>query len=75
MKYFFSENMQSGSSAISSVHALISTLVEKEDKRNPLTDKEIAEHISGLGTAVSRRTVAKYREELGYAPSAKRKAF
>jgi RNA polymerase sigma-54 factor len=75
MKYFFSENMQSDSSAVSSVHALISTLVEKEDKKNPLTDKEIAERISGLGTAVSRRTVAKYREELGYAPSAKRKAF
>ncbi len=75
MKYFFSENMQSDSSAVSSVHALISMLVEKEDKKNPLTDKEIAERISGLGTAVSRRTVAKYREELGYAPSAKRKAF
>ena len=50
--------------------------LEKELEQLKLVKrKEIAERISGLGTAVSRRTVAKYREELGYAPSAKRKAF
>ncbi|HET9863732.1 MAG TPA: hypothetical protein VFP37_09845, partial [Steroidobacteraceae bacterium] len=38
------------------------------------SDSRIAELLSGEGIAVARRTVAKYREALGLAPSNERKA-
>ena len=40
-------------------------IVEGEDKRNPLTDDEIAQRLEAKGFAVARRTVAKYRDTLG----------
>jgi RNA polymerase sigma-54 factor len=47
------------------VKKIIKTLIEKEDKKKPLTDKDICEIISKQNNLkLSRRTVAKYREEL-----------
>ena len=40
-------------------------LKQIEDKKNPLTDQTLQEMLSGLGYNVARRTVAKYREQLG----------
>ena len=53
----------------------INDLISKEDKKQPLSDQKISELLNGNGTNIARRTVAKYREELGLLPSSKRKRF
>ena len=39
--------------------------VHAEDKRHPLTDEELAAILKEAGYVIARRTVAKYREQLG----------
>ena len=39
--------------------------VDAEDKRNPLTDLELSDILKKAGYVIARRTVAKYREQLG----------
>ncbi len=51
----------------------IKQLIESEDKRRPLSDAAIAELLKREGFDIARRTVAKYREELGIPSSAKRR--
>lgn len=48
------------------VDAVLRELIEHEDKTSPLTDDELAEMLNGRGMKMARRTVAKYRERLGY---------
>ena len=57
------------------VKQMILQLVEKEDKLKPLSDQQLAEQLSQQAITVSRRTVAKYRDQLGILPSLKRKLF
>ena len=45
-------------------------IIREEDGKNPLNDDQIAEMLSQRGTAISRRTVAKYRQQLNI-PSAR----
>lgn len=52
------------------VENAIRKIVEGEDVRNPLNDNEISELLSELGLNIKRRTVAKYRDQMGI-PSAK----
>ena len=40
-------------------------LIDKEDKRAPLSDDTLAEKMKELGFPVARRTIAKYRDRLG----------
>jgi RNA polymerase sigma-54 factor len=40
-----------------------------EDEASPLTDQEIAQVLADRGIQIARRTVAKYREQLGILPS------
>ncbi len=47
------------------IEAEISALVEKEDKRHPLSDEKIRQEMQEWGYDVSRRTVAKYRDRQG----------
>ena len=51
----------------------IENLILKEDRNNPLTDKEIVYLLEKEKFKIARRTVVKYREELGIKPSYKRK--
>jgi DNA-directed RNA polymerase specialized sigma54-like protein len=44
---------------------LIREMISAEDPYRPLSDRQIAEAITARGCTVARRTVAKYREELG----------
>ncbi len=46
------------------VQIQISEMIEKEDKRNPLSDQELVDILKERGISVSRRVIAKYREEL-----------
>ena len=51
----------------------IRELVAAEDPLHPLSDQALTEQLIKKGIAVSRRTVAKYREELEIMPSCRRK--
>jgi RNA polymerase sigma-54 factor len=53
----------------------IKELIENEDKIKPLSDQAICEHLNEKGMNISRRTVAKYREEMNIKSSSKRKRF
>lgn len=78
MKYFFTPGYQTDAgSDISneSVRRAIVEVVEKEDKRRPLSDQAILEILKERGIPIARRTVAKYREQLDILPSHLRKTF
>jgi RNA polymerase sigma-54 factor len=53
----------------------IKIMIEKEDKHSPLSDQNICDLLNNAGMNISRRTVAKYREELGIKSSKGRKRF
>ncbi|MFC7439919.1 RNA polymerase factor sigma-54 [Laceyella putida] len=57
------------------VQKKIKLLVDGEDKERPLSDQKIADMLRMEGIRISRRTIAKYREELGIASSTGRKRF
>ncbi|MGC8823502.1 MAG: RNA polymerase factor sigma-54 [Bacteroidales bacterium] len=68
LKFLFSESMQNESGAEVStreIKKILEECVAAEDKRNPLTDDELAEILKQKGYLIARRTVAKYREQLG----------
>lgn len=50
-------------------------VIDKEEKSKPLSDQKLSEILNEKGMNISRRTVAKYREELGIKSSSKRKRF
>ncbi len=76
LRYFFSSQVEgangSGTSS-TAIRAKIKKLVKEEAAEDPLSDGRIAELLSGEGIPVARRTVAKYRESLGIAPSNERR--
>ncbi|NFI08931.1 RNA polymerase factor sigma-54 [Clostridium botulinum] len=53
----------------------IKELIDKEDKKKPISDQIICNILNNKGIQISRRTVAKYREELGIQSSKCRKRF
>lgn len=78
MKYFFTPGYLTADGASmsnTSVKETIADLVKGEDTGNPLSDKEIVEILSSRGIPIARRTVAKYRNELGILPSNMRKQY
>jgi len=52
----------------------IKKMIEVEDTRNPLTDEEIAKRLAQDGMKMSRRTVAKYRDQMNIPGSRERRA-
>ncbi len=75
LKRFFSSKLksQSGSVSSDSVKGQIKNLVEEEDRSKPLTDTDIAANLQDKGVKISRRTVTKYRENLGIMPASVRR--
>ena len=68
LKYFFSESMQTDTGeeiSTREVKKIMKDHVDAEDKRHPLTDEELAAILKEAGYVIARRTVAKYREQLG----------
>lgn len=61
--------------ANSQVKTRLKELVDQENKRKPLSDQKLSEILADEGMEISRRTVAKYRDELGILVSSKRKRF
>lgn len=76
LKYFFSAGIQSETGEVISIKNLkerISTMIKEEDPKNPLSDQEIIEKLSREGIKIARRTVAKYRHEMGIPASSLRR--
>ncbi|MGD8113004.1 RNA polymerase factor sigma-54 [Vibrio sp. TRT 21S02] len=76
LKYFFSSHVSTdngGECSSTAIRALIKKLVAAENSAKPLSDSKIAALLADQGIQVARRTIAKYRESLGIAPSSQRK--
>lgn len=76
LKFFFNSSIPKTDGeavASQSVKEQIRRLIQKEDPRNPLSDQEIVEILFKRGINIARRTVAKYRMELGILPSNRRR--
>lgn len=77
-KYFFTSGVAAAGGegiAADAVKRLIAELIAKEESASPLSDQAIMERLGAQGVELARRTVAKYREELGIPSSSKRKRF
>jgi RNA polymerase sigma-54 factor len=78
LKYFFSTGLrtESGEDASSKkIKARIQEMIEKENKTKPLSDQEVGESLKRDGFYVARRTVAKYRDQLGIFSARMRKQY
>ncbi len=76
LKFFFSTGLSGADGADYSSHSIktyIQELAEAEDPDKPLSDQKIAEILQERGIEISRRTVAKYREEISIPASYKRR--
>jgi RNA polymerase sigma-54 factor len=67
LRYFFSEAVQGpsgGSTSLQQLKRMVKKMIGEEDRSKPLTDDQIAIKLQAEGISVTRRTVAKYREDL-----------
>lgn len=68
LKYFFSEGLQTDTGeevSTREIKSILKECIDNEDKRKPLTDDRLAAILQEKGYHIARRTVAKYREQLG----------
>ncbi len=68
LKYFFTEGMQTDSGEeVSSleIKTILQESINAEDKNNPLTDDHLSAILTEKGYVIARRTIAKYRDQLG----------
>lgn len=78
IKYFFSAGVsdQVGEGVSSnSIKEFMKEIIDGEDKHRPYSDQTIVKILEDKGFNISRRTVAKYRDELGILSSSKRKRY
>jgi RNA polymerase sigma-54 factor len=67
LRYFFSESVngpQGSEMSLLSLKRRVKKMIEDEDATHPLTDEQVTKMLSDEGIHVTRRTVAKYREDL-----------
>ena len=77
LKFFFNEKFVTASGDNLSkvqIKSKLQEIIEKEDKKNPLSDDDIADRLKEAGYPVARRTVAKYREKMKIPVARLRKA-
>lgn len=78
LKYFFSSHVNTNEGheySSTAIRAIIRKLINAENSIKPLSDNKITLMLHQQGIQVARRTVAKYREAMGIAPSNERKKF
>lgn len=78
MKYFFSTGLNNAAgtaTSAESIKKMLQEIVAGEDNKTPLNDQKISELFRQRGIKISRRTVAKYRDELGIPAIRKRKRY
>jgi RNA polymerase sigma-54 factor len=67
LKFYFSESLTTDDGeevSTREVKNILSTVIEAEDKKKPLTDQKLMDILNEKGYNIARRTVAKYREQL-----------
>jgi RNA polymerase sigma-54 factor len=67
LRQFFSESVngpEGGAMSLQTLKRLVKKMIEEEDGSKPLTDEQIAHKLDDAGIHVTRRTVAKYREDM-----------
>lgn len=74
---FFSRALPSGQedNSAQQAKAALRELIDREDKRAPLSDQKLCQALAGQDLILSRRTVAKYRDEMGIPSAPGRKEF
>lgn len=78
LSYFFSRSATAGAGAEQEIggtasRTLLRQLIDQEDKEHPLSDQKLCEEMARAGCPISRRTVAKYRDEMNLPSAAGRK--
>ncbi|MEO5798678.1 MAG: RNA polymerase factor sigma-54 [Gemmatimonadales bacterium] len=76
LKFFFSSALQTASgedASARSIRAKLEKMVAEESAAKPLTDQQIVHLFEEQGIQIARRTVAKYRDQLGILPARMRK--
>jgi RNA polymerase sigma-54 factor len=76
LKYFFSSGLSTASGEDISARGVrdkIKTMVSDENSKKPLTDQAIVDALKAEGVKIARRTVAKYRDQMGILPARMRK--
>ena len=76
LKFFFSSGLTTTTgedASARSIKAQIQKMVDDEDPKDPLTDQQIVQMFEQRGVKIARRTVAKYRDQLGILPARMRK--
>lgn len=78
LKYFFSSGLSTNKGqdiSSTSIKAIIKEIIEGEDPKKPLSDQNISDILKKRGIKISRRTVAKYRDEMGIPSSSIRRRY
>ena len=78
MKFFFTAGLQTSSGndvSNTSVKDMVTEIFKNENTGRPLSDQEVVKMLAEKGITIARRTVAKYRDELGILPSNLRKVY
>jgi len=78
MKSFFNSGVNSsngGGVSSKAIKKMLQEMIESENPARPLSDQRIANMFGRRGISISRRTVTKYREEMGVSSSARRKRY
>ncbi len=78
MKFFFTAGLQTANGdgvSNASVKDMIADIFKDEDATRPLSDQEVVKMLCEKGITIARRTVAKYRDELGILPSNLRRVY
>jgi len=76
LKFFFSSALSTSSgenASARSIRAKLEKMIADEDSAKPLTDQQIVHRFQEQGIKIARRTVAKYRDQLGILPARMRK--
>lgn len=76
LKYFLVRGLCTSygdSVSVDTMKQKIKNLIDNEDKKKPYSDQQLADMLTASGVKISRRTVTKYREEMGIESSSKRK--
>jgi len=78
LKHFFSGGLEKDNGEAESWEAVrqkLSQIVRDEDKSDPLSDEQISEKLEEQGISIARRTVSKYRRNMGIPSARKRKEY
>ena len=78
LKYFFTAGLQNAHGddvSNTSVKDMIADIFKNENAAKPLSDQEVVKMLTAKGINIARRTVAKYRDELGILPSNLRRVY